>query len=438
MYIIYSLIYTLTFLLFIPYFLVRELSYPRYWRSLFQRFGFIPRGINPDGRKTIWVHAVSVGEVLAAKSLIRALLKEYPNYPLIISTTTITGNRIARKSFTEVDGIVYFPFDWSFSVRRTIRRLNPALLIILETELWPNALRQCKRREIPIVLINGRLSSRSYGRYLRIRTIFRRVLKDVNLYCMQSEEDARRIISLGAGEDKVVVAGNLKYDTGTPPASSKTEEHLKELLGVSPEDPVIVAGSTEKGEDELLLQSFHEVKKRYPRVKMILAPRRPTRFDEVEKLLKSFSFRYRRRSRDRKDGGKTDILLLDTIGELTSAYALGRINFVGGSLVPVGGHNILEPAARGKPVVFGKHMDNFRPISQLFIREEGGIQVGNQQELTQAFLQLLEDEELCASMGKKARQIVRANQGATDRSLALIQKLLPPSKKGEHTEEADL
>ena len=437
MYFIYSLIYTLAFFLLIPYFLVRELSYHRYWRSFFQRLGFIPRRVNPHGRKTLWVHAVSVGEALAAKSLVEALRRGYSNYSLIISTTTVTGNRIARQSFPEVDGVVFFPFDWSFSVRRTLKRLNPILLVILETELWPNALRQCRKRGIPIVLINGRLSPRSYGRYLRIRTLFRRVLKDVDLYCMQSEEDARRIISLGAPDDKVVVTGNLKYDTGEPPASSKTEELLSELLKVKPEDPVIVAGSTEKGEEELLLDSFRQVKKSYPEAKMILAPRRPTRFDEVEKLLKSSSFSYRRRSIAGEEVGAPDLLLLDTIGELTSAYTLGRINFVGGSLVPTGGHNILEPAVWGKPVVFGKYMDNFHAISQLFLREEGGIQVNNQQELTQAFLQLLEDEELCARMGEKAKQIVRANQGATDRSLALIQKLLPPSARGEQAEGID-
>jgi len=434
MYFIYSLIYTLAFLLLIPYFLMRELSYPRYWSSLFQRFGFIPRGVNPNGRKTIWVHAVSVGEVLAAKALIGALKKGYSDYPLIISTTTVVGNRIARENFPEVDGVVFFPFDWSFSVRRTLRRLNPVLLIILETELWPNALRQCKRRGIPVVLVNGRLSPRSYGRYLSIQPLFSRVLKDVNLYCMQSEEDARRLISLGVREDKVVVTGNLKYDTGEPPTSSKTEELLAKLLEVKPEDPVIVAGSTEKGEEELLLASFREVKKRHPEAKMILAPRRPTRFDEVERLLKGYSFRYRRRSKAEEEGGEPDLLLLDTIGELTSAYALGRINFVGGSLVPSGGHNILEPAARGKPVVFGRHMDNFNTISRLFLREEGGIQVHNQPELTQAFLQLLENEGLCARMGERAQQIVRANQGATDRSLILIQKLFPPSSKGEQAE----
>lgn len=430
MYFIYSLIYTLAFLVLIPYFLVRELIYPRYWRSLFQRFGSIPREVNSNRKKSIWVHAVSVGEVLAAKSLIGALQKGYPDYPLVISTTTITGNRIAQQIFPEVDGVVFFPFDWSFSIRRSLSRLNPVLLVILETELWPNALRQCKRRGIPVVLVNGRLSSRSYGRYLKIRTLFRRVLKDVDFYCMQSEEDARRIISLGARQDKVMATGNLKYDTDEPPASSKTTKLLSGLLGVKPETPVIVAGSTEKGEEEMMLTSFRKVKKKYPQAKMILAPRRPTRFDEVEKLLRSSSFCYRRRSKYGEEGGEPELLLLDTIGELTSAYALGRINFVGGSLVPVGGHNILEPASRGKPVVFGRYMDNFKAISQLFLKEEGGIMVNNQQELTQAFLQLLEDDGLCARMGKKARQIVKANRGATDKSLAIIQKLFPPSATG--------
>ncbi len=419
----------------IPYFLVRELIYPRYWKSLFQRFGSLPQEVNPHRNKTIWVHAVSVGEVLAAKSLIGALQKEYPDYPLIISTTTIVGNKIARQNFPDVNAVVFFPFDWSFSIRRALRRLNPELLVILETELWPNALRQCKRREIPVVLVNGRLSPRSYGRYFRIRTLFRRVLKDVDFYCMQSEEDARRIISVGARQDKVMATGNLKYDTDEPPASSKIAELLNGLLGVKPETPVIVAGSTEKGEEELVLTSFREIKKRYPQAKMILAPRRPTRFDEVEKILKSYSFRYRRRSRAKEEEGEEpELLLLDTIGELSSAYALGRLNFVGGSLVPVGGHNILEPASRGKPVVFGRYMDNFKAISQLFLKEEGGIMVSNQQELTQAFLRLLENEGLCTRMGEKARQIVRANKGATDRSLTIIQKLFPPSTPAEQPE----
>ncbi len=434
MYFIYSFIYTLAFLVLIPYFLVRELIYPRYWKSLFQRFGSLPEEVNPQIKKTIWVHAVSVGEVLAAKSLIGALQKGYPDYPLIISTTTIAGNKIARQNFSDVHAAVFFPFDWSFSIQRTISRLNPVLLVILETELWPNALRQCKRRGIPVVLVNGRLSPRSYGRYLKIRLLFRRVLRDVDFYCMQSEEDARRIISVGAGPDKVVVTGNLKYDTDEPPASAQIAKLLSRLLGVTPETPVIVAGSTERGEEEFVLNSFREVKKRYPQAKMILAPRRPTRFDEVEKLLRSSSFSYHRRSSTGKEGEEPELLLLDTIGELSSAYALGRLNFVGGSLVPVGGHNILEPASRGKPVVFGRYMDNFKAMSQLFLKEEGGIMVSNQQELTRAFLRLLEDDRLCARMGEKARQIVRANKGATDRSLAIIRKLFPPSTKGERPE----
>lgn len=431
MYLVYSFLTLLVFVIVSPYFLYQAIRYNKYIGSLGQRLGYLPIAFNVDGEESIWIHAVSVGEALTARALAADLKARYPRLELFLSTTTIGGQQVARRNVQHVDGVFYFPFDWAFIVRRTLNIVRPRVFVMMETEIWPNLLRICRARGVKTVLINGRISSRSYPRYRLIRPFFRRVLADVDHFCMQSEESARRLVDLGADPSRVSVTGSLKFDSLEMPAPvshRKPRERVLRFFRLSPHRVVLVAGSTVRGEETAVLRAFSRLKATSPSALAILAPRQPERFGEVERIARDAGFVTARRSDLPIDTEpRADVVVLDTIGELAQLYQLATVVFVGGSLVDNGGHNILEPAIFGKPILFGPYMQNFREIRDAFIANDAAVQVASDRELEEAMVTLVTDPVRRARLGAAARALVEANRGAKEKTMAAIADVLPPS-----------
>jgi len=361
------------------------------------------------------------------------LRRRYPTLRIFLSTTTMTGQQVARRSVHDVDAVFYFPFDLSFVVRRTLRLVNPRLFIMMETEIWPNLLRHCKETGVATIMVNGRISSRSYPRYKLVRPFFRKVLADVDKFCMQSEESARRLIDIGAEPGRVVVTGSLKFDSLEAPSATRLDgrgqNRVLRYFRMSSGRPVIVAGSTMRDEEQIVLHAFRGIRSSLgssTNPLLVIAPRNPERFGEVVQLARNQAFVTARRSDLPIDAEpRAEVVVLDTIGELAQVYQIGTAVFVGGSLVDTGGHNILEPAVFGKPIVFGPHMQNFKEIAEAFVTNEAGIQVSTARELEDALLALLTDPVRRARLGAAARALVESNRGAKDKSLAAIAQLLP-------------
>jgi 3-deoxy-D-manno-octulosonic-acid transferase len=431
MYLVYSFLTLVVFVVVSPYFLYQAIRYQKYIGSLGQRLGFLPIAFNIDGEESIWIHAVSVGEALTARALAADLKARYPRLRLYLSTTTIAGQQVARRSLQHVDAVFYFPFDWAFIVRRTLSIVRPRVFVMMETEIWPNLLRVCRARGVKTVLINGRISSRSYPRYRLVRPFFRHVLADVDRFCMQSEESARRLIDLGADPARVSVTGSLKFDSlemPTPVSHGRPRERVLRFFRLSPHRVVVVAGSTVRGEESAVLRGFSRLRATMPSALAILAPRQPERFGEVERIARDAGFVTVRRSDLPIDTEpRADVVVLDTIGELAQLYQLATVVFVGGSIVDYGGHNILEPAIFGKPILFGPHMRNFKEIADAFIANDAAVQVQSDRDLEEAMLALATDPVRRARLGAAARALVEANRGAKDKTLAVIADLLPPS-----------
>jgi 3-deoxy-D-manno-octulosonic-acid transferase len=430
-YLFYSIITLVVFVVVSPYFLYQALRHRKYIESLGQRLGYLPVSFNLDGDESIWVHAVSVGEVLTARPLVEALKAEYPNLPVFLSTTTRTGQQLARRGALDVDAVFYFPFDWTFTVRRTLDLVKPRLFLMMDTEIWPNLLRECRLRGVKTALVNGRISSRSFPAYRRIRRFFGRVLSDIDRFCAQSEATQRRLVQLGADPVRVTVTGSLKFDSldAQSPVPNRGEERVLRFFRLSPGRCVLVAGSTIKGEEEAVVRAFNRLRVSGPAgALLILAPRHPERFADVDRLCRQEGLTTVRRSDLPIDAEpRADAVVVDTIGELAQLYQLATAVFVGGSLVPAGGHNILEPAVFGKPIVFGPHMENFAEIADSFLLSDAAIQVRSATELEEALLSLVGDPVRRARLGAAARALVEANRGAKERTLAVITELLPPA-----------
>ncbi len=434
MYLAYSLLTLVVFVVVSPYFVYQAIRYNKYIGSLPQRLGYLPISFNMDGEESIWIHAVSVGEALTARALAAELKARYPRLRLFLSTTTIAGQQVARRSLQHVDAVFYFPFDWTFIVRRTLNLVKPRLFIMMETEIWPNLLHECRRRGIKSIMINGRISSRSYPRYRLVRPFFRRVLADVDRFCMQSEESARRLIDLGADAARVAVTGSLKFDSLEMPAATahgKPRERVLRFFRLSPHRTIIIAGSTMRGEEAAVLRAFSRVKAKSPGALAIVAPRQPERFGEVERLAREMGFVTMKRSDLPIDvEPRADVIVLDTIGELAQLYQLATAVFVGGSLADHGGHNILEPAIFGKPIVFGLHMQNFKEIADTFLANGAAVQVASEDELDGTLIALVTDPVRRAGLGAAARALVEANRGAKGKTLEVIAGLLPAPSSG--------
>ena len=434
MYVLYSALIVLFFVIMSPYFVYQAIRYRKYIRSLPQRLGYLPLSFNFDGESSIWVHAVSVGEVLTVRALLPQLRERYPRLRIFLSTTTMTGQQVARSNLQYVDEVFYFPFDLRPVVKRTMAVVKPRLFIMMETEIWPNLLRACREAGVKTVLVNGRISSRSYPRYRLAKAFFRRVLLHVDRLCMQSEESARRIVELGAERERVSVTGSLKFDSLEIPGVTSGDRGRNRVLRyfrMSPGRPVIIAASTLKGEEEPVLEAFQRVRATWGNTLLIIAPRKPERFDEVERLARRAGWRVSRRTELPVDSEpRVDVVVLDSIGELAQLYQVATAVFVGGSLVDAGGHNILEPAVFGKPIVFGPHMHNFGEIARTFVDNRGAIQVRSAAELEATLVELLSDPVRRASLGAAARALVEANRGARAKSLAVIAQLLPSDSPG--------
>jgi len=437
-------------LLLVPYWLVQGLRHGKYLSNLGQRLGFsFPALAKLPAKRpgAIWIHAVSVGEALSGIALARRLKEAYPDRPLIISTTTQTGQALARERMSFADAIIYFPLDWAFCVRRALEAVRPTVVLVLETEIWPNFLREAGRRKIPVVFVSGRISDRSFARYnsylgvfgFFLRPFLRDALSQASAFLMQSEKDADRVRALGAPADRAQVSGNLKYDLELP-APTPLSNWLATEIKRSGRSPVIVAGSVVATEEPHALIAFGTLQGEYPKALLVLAPRKPESFDDAAEFIDESHRKFIRRSQMPIPGpaagqspGNSNIvtipddvtvLLVDSIGELASLYGLADGAFVGGSLVSSGGHNILEPAAFGKVPVFGPSMENFAEMASRFVSAGAAIQVESPEDVGVAWIELFRDPERRKKMSETARQLVADSRGATDRVAAEIAKRL--------------
>ena len=433
MFFLYSIVLTIGFIVLLPRFLFDALFNGKYAAGFTQRLGFLPKFDSSD-KKVIWLHCVSVGEANAARPLAEAVKVSLPDCRLIVSTTTKTGQKLARDIFAKTADIVfYFPFDWKFSVRRALRRFKPAAVLLMETEIWFNFIRETSKSGSRVAIVNGRLSERSFKRFGYIKKFMRRVLGYLDLAVMQENLDATRLMSLGIRASKVKVTGNLKFDHDLDEHENAVTEELRERFGVLGDAPLIIAASTHEPEEKWLLEAFKEVWKSYgdnlPR--LMIAPRHPERFGEVSELIANTGFEWSRRSENKSDQDKTsEVILLDSIGELRAAYPLAEIVFVGGSLIPHGGQSIFEPAAAGKAIITGPYTSNFDAAVKEFLDKEALVQIEHVSEkdavskVAAALNNLLSNAEKRNKLGANALGVMEGNRGATKKTLEYILPLL--------------
>jgi 3-deoxy-D-manno-octulosonic-acid transferase len=440
MYFLYRTLTAIGMFFLAPYFALRGWRRGEPSSALRERLGIVSREIaakaaaatNSGG--AIWIHAVSVGEVLAAKPLLEALKHQFPGRAVFVSTTTETGQRLARMRLQCADGIFYFPLDWVVPVRKALKSIRPALVIIMETEIWPNFLHETQREGTPVVFANARISERSFARFQRwkflIGDFFGRTLQDAAQFLAQTPEDARRLAEMGAPEDRIEVTGNLKYD-GVPPEAGPFISWLKNQIATQERWPILVAGSVVAEEEEAVLAAYDVVQRQWRHALLVLAPRKPDRFTAAAEIVSAGGWDVVRRSEldlSSTLSENADVLLLDSIGELVGVYALADAVFVGGSLVPAGGHNILEPAWFSHPPVFGASMENFQEMAEQFLSARAGIQVSSGTQLGKVWVQLIEDNATRERMGRAAREISERNRGATAKTIERITAILNSSR----------
>jgi 3-deoxy-D-manno-octulosonic-acid transferase len=420
---LYSVVLAVGMLVSLPYWLFQMARHGKYRKGLAERLGRLPSRLQlpKEQEPAIWVHAVSVGEVLATAGLVEELRRRFAQYRIFISTTTDTGQALARQRFGEAN-VFYFPMDFAFAIRPYLRALRPQMVVIAETEFWPNFIRLAHASGARIAVVNARISDRSWPSYRRFRGLLRRLLANVDLFLAQTPEDAARLQDIGAAPERVRVTGNLKFDipASAPPA---IVESLRKSITANQAGPVLVCGSTVEGEEPLLLKAFENLLVQQPRAVMILAPRHPERFAAVGSLLEHMSIRFSRRSLWNGEPLTGGVFLLDTIGELAALYAVADVAFVGGSLVPHGGHNIIEPAQHGVATVVGNHTENFRDIVSLF-QSRDAVRVAGPAELPLLLLELLADDAERRALGQRAAETMRSQVGATERTAGELQKLL--------------
>jgi 3-deoxy-D-manno-octulosonic-acid transferase len=435
MYFFYRILTAAGMFLLAPYFALRGWRAGEPSSALRERLGSLPPAIAARAATAtaaapaaanngpIWIHAVSVGEVLAAQPLIDGLKRRYPRAVIFVSTTTETGQRLARERLQTADGIFYFPLDWVVPVRRALGAIRPSLAIIMETEIWPNFLREAHRANIPVVFVNARISEKSFARFKQweflVGPFFRRTMQDAELFLAQSSEDSARLQAMGAAPDRIAITGNLKYDAA-PPAISRFGNWLEQQIRQQERWPVLVAGSVVTGEEESVLAAYDLVQRQFRRTLLVLAPRKPAQFDAAAAIASAGGWKVVRRSAldlTATLDEAADILLLDSIGELAGLYSLADATFVGGSLVAAGGHNILEPAWFARPPVFGSSMENFKDMADQFLDAHAGVQITSGPGLGKVWIQLIEDTAMRERLGAAARAISELNRGATERSL---------------------
>lgn len=423
MFAIYSVLYTLSLVILLPYFLVNR---EKYLSGLKQRLGFLPDFVS-NGKPVIWVHCVSVGETNAARPLIDIIHNRYPNHRIVVSTTTKTGYDLATSVFLKrADLVFYNPFDIPFVVRRVMRRIKPNMILIMETEIWFNFLREANHNRTHVAIVNGRLSEKSFRRYSWVRGMMKRVFRYVDVAMMQSKEDGQRLVDLGMKHNKVKITGNFKFDQKIDKSERTLTAYFKERFGFNSVTPVIVAASTHSPEEKWILEAFKKIYlsgvPNLPR--LILVPRHPERFDEVAGLIGQTGLSFVRRTAPLSlEDELTDVLLLDSIGELRSIYPLADIVFVGGSLIPRGGQSILEPALAKKTIVTGNSMTNFEAVAKEFSARNAFVRLPQLEEalisdqLAAKFLELLQNPELKERLARNAYSVMHTNRGATAKTL---------------------
>lgn len=423
-------IYNVLLVLASPVILCILLAKRRCRRGLTQRLGWLPRRYDLFKPPMVWIHAVSLGEVITVVPLVRAMKDRYPTWTFLVSTITETGREAVEQRLSEIAVHCYLPLDFPWVVEAYVRKFRPVAFVFVETELWPNLLKCLSRYGIPTFLINGRLSSRSFQRYRLIKRFMTKVLSFVDLCLMQSERDVQRIRELGAQAEKVFRTGNMKFDQDGQSSLSSLPTITRTELGLNEDEELIVAGSTHAEEEEQLLACYARVHRVIPSSVLLIAPRHIERAENVEATIRSSGIETVRRStmstvkREEPQGKKPRVIVLDTRGELSHVYAFARVTFVGGTLVPVGGHNLLEPARWGKPVYFGPFTDHCSEVANLLVQAGGGIQVKDAEELSTQFLRAFQDPKLTQDIGSAARRVVDANQGAVRQNLDLIMSRL--------------
>ena len=426
MWILYEVLLLMAFLLYLPKAVWRRRLPHAGWSM---RLGRYPREITQKlaGRSTLWVHAVSVGEVLAAQPLLKALGEARPQEPLVVSTITSSGFGIASRQVRAQDAVVYFPLDLRWCVSRALRTINPRMLLLVESELWPLAIRLSHRRGIPIAVVNGRISPRALKRYRLVKSLMRRMLGQVDLFLMQSQADADRVLQLGAPANRVRVIGSLKWDAslGARPGPHELRD-IAARLGLSHDAPVVVAGSTHHGEEQAIVEAFERVRATHPQAKLIIAPRHLERLSEVEALLQRAGLQVIRMSQA-VSNQPWQAGLVDTFGQLPRYYGLATAVFIGGSLIPHGGQNPLEAASVGKPIIFGPSMHNFETIAHELLAHHAARQVADPHELTSVLQKLIAHPDEARQMGARAQALTEQFQGATQRTLNALQPFLNSS-----------
>ena len=436
MYIIYNILIILVFIFVaLPYFLYRLVVEKGFGHRFRQNMGLVRREeIAPVAdTNCIWLHGASVGEMVAISPLVKEIKKLMPERKVLVSAVTVGGYDMARQIMPEADAIINFPLDLPFVASSMVSRIRPGIFIMVETELWPNFLRAIRERNIPAMMMNGRISEKSAKSYRYLSSLLRDMLNTINLFCMQSSIDAKYITQLGANPEKIIVTGNTKFDQTYAEVSPEDLATYKSELGLGEDAwPVIVAGSTHRTEEEAVLTSFTALRKKYPRARLIIAPRKLNRIEEIKKVNAKFGYEMGFRSKLKEMEGKRPefpVLMLDTIGELGRIYAIGDIVFVGGSLVRYGGHNVLEPAAHAKPILVGPSMEDFKDSYSLLSKAGACRMVSDADGLAEAFLEIAGDDNLRKRMGEASTQIIRENRGAALKTIHYLTDLLDKEAK---------
>ncbi len=429
MFFLYSILLTIGFIVLLPRFAFDALFNGKYAGGLTQRLGFLPK-FDSQGRPVVWIHCVSVGETNAARPLVQAIREMYPDFAIVVSTTTSTGQKLAQSVFSDTaDLVFYFPFDWKFTVRRTLRRISPSMVLLVETEIWFNFLRETSKSHARIAIVNGRLSQRSFERFSYIPGFMHRVLSYLDRALMQENADATRIMSLGLRGSRVKVTGNIKFDHRLADTESELTENLRRRFGISTDAPLIIAASTHSPEENWILEAFKEIWKSSPArlPRLLIAPRHPERFAEVAEILKQTGFSWVRRTEKPSDRDKTaEVILLDSIGELRAAYPLAEVVFVGGSLIPHGGQSIFEPAAAGRAILIGPYTANFEAAVSEFTAREALVQIDSvahkdaSVKLAAHLSDLLSDHEKRRLLGANALAVMNENRGAVTRTMEYL------------------
>ena len=420
MFIVYDLIFSIFVIFYFPlYFLQGKLN-----SGFIRRLGFLPSKLNLD--RPIWVHAVSVGETIAIKGLLDQLRQAYPGRKLVISTVTSTGNKIAQGLVKDGDFLTYLPLDFSFMVKYVLKKINPSMFIIAETEIWPNLITCLDKLQIPVITVNGRISDSSFKGYRLIKFFIRPILRRVKQFCVQSDLDAQRLESLGVDKQKIQVTGNIKFDINIDLFSESSALSYRSKLGLGQFDKLLVCGSTHPHEEELIFTAYKELLRIFPKLKLLIAPRHPGRCEKISKLAVARGFMpvlISNISAACPTCINAPVFILDTIGQLFNYYFAADIVFVGGSLVKKGGHNILEPASLKKPVVFGPYMFNFRQISELFLANQAALQVADSYELVGKVKELLNNNLLAKELVERAYELIISHRGATLKNVQIIRQL---------------